>query len=239
MGEFKDYSILRSTLLIIMCFSANASFGAGIVLSVLSVASIRKVKQPSELAFASIPLIFAIQQFSEGLLWLSITDPIYGSLKQVSTYTFLFFAQIVWPIWLPLALLLLTKNVKAVSIHKIFVLFGVIVSLYLTYCLIYFDVEAKVVGQHIAYLQNYPLALKPYVWVFYGTATVLPAFFSKIKWMWILGMVILISYIITNIFYRDYVVSVWCFFASVISIVVVTFMYQINPAKKSPNKLFH
>jgi hypothetical protein len=38
--------------------------------------------------------------------------------------------------------------------------------------------------------------------------------------MWMLGITILISYIMTTIYYTDYVVSVWCFFASIISIVV-------------------
>ena len=84
-----------------MCFSASASFGAGVVLSVIGVASIKKAKSPTQIIFASIPLIFAVQQITEGFLWLSLTHSNFASLKQVTTYIFLFFAQIVWPIWVP------------------------------------------------------------------------------------------------------------------------------------------
>ena len=54
----------------------------------------------------------------------------------------------------------------------------------------------------------------------YIIATILPAFFSPVKYMRFLGAAIFISYIITQLFYTGYIVSVWCFFASVISIIV-------------------
>ena len=55
-----------------MCFSANASFGAGVVLTIIGVAAIKKVQHPSQILFASIPLLFAVQQISEGILWITL-----------------------------------------------------------------------------------------------------------------------------------------------------------------------
>jgi len=101
-----------------MCFSANASFGAGIILAVISVASLKKVQYPTHIYFAAIPLIFCIQQIIEGLLWLALTDPVYTSLEKVTTYSFLFFAQVIWPIWIPFAVLSLEKNRKYKPIQK-------------------------------------------------------------------------------------------------------------------------
>ena len=49
-----------------MCFSATASFSAGIILTVIGVASIKKAHHKSQLLFASIPFVFGIQQFAEG-----------------------------------------------------------------------------------------------------------------------------------------------------------------------------
>src|SRR6188768_3673276 len=54
---------------------------------------------------ASIPLIFAVQQFTEGFLWLSLTSPRFAGLQSVATIVFLFFAQVVWPVWVPYAIL--------------------------------------------------------------------------------------------------------------------------------------
>ena len=58
-----------------MCFSASASFGAGIVLTGIGVASIKKSDTRSKSLFASIPLIFGIQQITEGFLWLALSNP--------------------------------------------------------------------------------------------------------------------------------------------------------------------
>ena len=219
-----------------MCFSVEASFGAGIVLSVIGVASIKKVQSPSQIAFASIPLIFSVQQITEGFLWLALSNPVYASLQQVTTYTFLFLAQIVWPLWVPLAILLVEKEDKRKTIQKLLVAIGVLLSIYLAYCLLSYNVQAKIIGYHISYEQDYPVGLSLVGGVFYFIATIAPPFFSTIKMMWLLGLAILISYIITIIFYEDYFVSVWCFFASVISISVFVIMHGIKNCIKKPTQ---
>lgn len=211
-----------------MCFSATASFGAGVILSVVGVASIEKAKSPSQIIFASIPLIFAVQQFTEGLLWLSLSNPAYASLQQVTTYNFLFFAQVVWPVWVPFAVLKLEPKNRQRKSGKFLVGIGSLVSVYLAYCLLTFPVEAKILEYHISYQQNYPAAFGLFCAVLYIVATILPPFFSHIRGMWMLGVTILISYVISAIFYTDYIVSVWCFFASIISIAVYAILHELN-----------
>ncbi len=211
-----------------MCFSASASFSAGIVLCVIGVAAIKKTNRPSQMLFASIPLIFCVQQITEGFLWLALSKPAYAFLLQFTTYTFLFFAQVVWPCCVPLAILLLEKKEKRKKIQKIFVSIGVLVSLYLGFCLLSYPVEARIIGYHISYGLDFPAALSNYGGGLYIIATIAPAFFSHIKRMWWLGLAILISYIMTTLFYTDYIVSVWCFFASVISIAVFAIICEIN-----------
>lgn len=213
-----------------MCFSAGASFTAGMVLSAIGIASIKKVQVRSQIPFAGIPLIFAIQQTFEGFLWLALTDPAYAYLEQFSTYTFLFFAQVVWPIWVPFSILILGAKEKRKTIEKILLAIGILVSLYLTYCLMTYTVQANAIGHHIAYRQDYPDSLSKYGGLLYIIATIIPPFFSAIKRMWTLGAAILISYIITTVFYEEYIVSVWCFFASIISISVYAIMWQIEPS---------
>ena len=215
-----------------MCFSTGASFGAGIVLSVIGVLSIKKTEKPSQIVFASIPLIFAVQQITEGFVWLSLSNPAYTSLQPVATYNFLFFAQVVWPAWVPFAILKLEPKETRRSMEIILLAIGIIVSLYLAYCLLSFPVEAKIIGYHISYKQYYPDSISNYCGFLYIVATIVPPFFSRIKRMWLLGTTILVSYIITNIFYTDYIVSVWCFFASIISIAVYAILYELNNHNK-------
>jgi hypothetical protein len=209
-----------------MCFSASASFGAGVVLSVIGVASIKKAKDPAQIVFASIPLLFAMQQTTEGFLWLALTDPAFASLQQVATYNFLFFAQVVWPVWVPFAILKFELKERRRKAELFLVGIGLIVSLYLGYCLMTYHVEAKIIGYHIKYQQDYPSGIGRYCGLLYFIATIAPPFFSRVKRMWLLGMAILISYVITAILYTDYVLSVWCFFASILSIAVYAILHE-------------
>lgn len=215
-----------------MCFSANASFGASIVLTVIGVAAIKKVEHPSQLLFASIPLLFAVQQISEGIIWLTLGNPAYAVLSQTMTYVFLFFAQFFWPLWVPIAVLMLEKESKRKRIQKILVGIGIIVAFYSAYSLFSYHVQAKIVGYHVTYTVDYPNNLAMYGGILYLLATVAPSFFSHIKKMWMFGTSIFISYLITALFYDHYLVSVWCFFASIISISIYAIIIEIRNMNK-------
>lgn len=214
-----------------MCFSAGASFGAGIALSAIGVVSLKQVKTPSQIPFASIPLIFAIQQITEGVLWILLPNSINLHLQSITTYLFLFFAQVVWPALIPISIMIIEKDEKRKKILKIFVGIGIVVSVYLFYGLLNYNVQASIMENHISYKQDYPLKLRLYGGVFYLMATIAPPFFSRVKKMKILGFSILVSYIISTIFYHNYVISVWCFFASIIAIEI----YIIMKGIKSPS----
>ena len=218
-----------------MCFSASASFGAGVVLTAIGVATIKKTHQPSQLLFASIPLLFGVQQIAEGVLWLTLPRPEYITLQQVFTYIFLFFAQILWPIWVPIAIMLLEKSISRKYIQKVLVGAGLIVGTAMAYGLLTFHVEANIVGYHISYLQEYPASLRNYGIFLYAMATIAPPFFSHIKRMWMLGVSILISYIVTAIFYEHYILSVWCFFSSIISLSIYAIMTEISKKQLPKN----
>ena len=218
-----------------MCFSASVSFGVGIILAAISIAVLKKAQKTSQIYFACIPIIFCVQQVSEAFLWLALTKPYFAPLQQIATYTFLFFAQVVWPLWIPFASLKLKKEEENVLFQWVLVVIGLSLSLYLGYCLITYPVEAKIIGRHISYLEDYPIVFSTYGDLLYIIVTVAPPLFSEIKKMWILSITIIISYIITTILYVDYIVSVWSFFSSIISISVLIIMDEIkNPSEKQP-----
>lgn len=211
-----------------MCFSATASFGAGILLSGIGVASLKKVQHQSQIMFAAIPLLFAIQQFSEGILWLILPHPDLKYLQGSTTFFFLIFAQVVWPLYVPVAIMLLEKQKTRKNFQKILVGIGLLVSCHLAYCLFTYNVYSVIDCYHISYIQLYPDQFRAVSGLLYGIAIIVPPFFSHIKRMWMLGVTILISYVITSLFYETYLVSVWCFFASIISISVWVVMIEIK-----------
>lgn len=203
-----------------MCFSAEASFGASAILLVAGALSISKVKTKSQLPFAIIPLIFSVQQFTEGILWIALKNPEHVAWQNTATYTFLFFAQIVWPTWVPLSILLLEKEVARIKQLKLFLAIGMILSSYLAYRLLFYNVTPKIASHHIQYDIEFPFKWITVSGIFYTIATIIPPFFSSIKKMPALGTLILISFAITETFYYQNIISVWCFFAAVISVVI-------------------
>jgi len=54
-----------------MCFSATASFSAGAVLLGLGTLTVKSAHRRRKMVLAAIPLLFAIQQLSEGVIWLT------------------------------------------------------------------------------------------------------------------------------------------------------------------------
>lgn len=89
-----------------MCFSLEASVGAGVLLTSISVLTLKKTKNKQELMFASIPLIFGIQQFIEGILWLTIPRAEFQNMTLIASFSFVFIAQVIWPSWIPLSVYL-------------------------------------------------------------------------------------------------------------------------------------
>ncbi|GAB2806500.1 DUF6629 family protein [Ferruginibacter profundus] len=220
-----------------MCFSATASFGAGTALCVVGLLSLKKVRHYKQIPFASIPLLFSIQQFSEGFVWLSLTNSSYRQWIDYSSHVFLIFAQVVWPVWVPLSIILIEKNAARKKILSAIMWMGIGTGGYLAYCLLHYTVKAEINSFHIDYSLSFPMALSWISGVFYFIPTVFPAFISSVKRMPLLGWLITISYFFTKIFYSGYLISVWCFFAAVISIVILYILTKQQVSFAGKNKI--
>jgi hypothetical protein len=215
-----------------MCFSAEASFGAAAILTVIGIATIKKTNHKSQLWFASIPLVFGIQQFAEGVLWVTLPNPDQVGLQIAATYVFIFFAQVIWPFIVPFGVLMLDKKDERKRIQKILAGVGILVSVGLGYFLIAYDMKASTMGHHIAYDQNYPEIIYEFVALLYAAATIVSLFFSNVKRMWLLGVFIAISYLATLYFYEFHVLSVWCFFSSLISVYIYMLIRGVSGRRK-------
>lgn len=203
-----------------MCFSAEASFITSAGLTVVGLATLQKVKLVSQLPFAFIPIIFAIQQFTEGFVWLSMTDIDYAYLHKIPIRIFLIFAQVFWPIWVPFAIFFFEKEEGRKKVLLIFLGMGICFSAYLSFCIFTYDMNAVISNYHIRYTIEIPHWSKMVGGIFYFVPTVISPFVSSIRRMQFFGLFIFISYIITILFFESYVVSVWCFFAAIISVVI-------------------
>ncbi len=230
-----------------MCFSATASFGASAVLGTVGILSVAKAKTNPQRTFATIPLLFAVQQFTEGLLWLSLKNDDMASWQTPLTYIFLVFAMAVWPFWIPFTIWLMEKDVKRKKLIRGFVGVGAVVAIGV--CIILFIYPVKAVTpfcfncpdaasaslrDHLHYEFAIPQLIKNLIVAFsvlYIAATIITPFISTLKKMKWLGIVFLISYLFAVNFYTGFVISVWCFFAAMLSFVVLWIIVDLRRNK--------
>jgi hypothetical protein len=209
-----------------MCFSSGASFAGGIIILAIGVVTATKVHKSSQLVFASIPLFFGIQQITEGFLWLAIPNPDLINLQKLCTYTFLIMAQVLWPTMIPLSVLAMEVDKKRKKILWVLLGVGLSVSLYYGICILLFKVSPQIVGFHIQYNNGFPNSLSNTAFIAYLLATIPPLFVSSIKRTHLMGILMFLSCAVTAFFFTQYLTSVWCFFAALISIVVFWILWD-------------
>lgn len=199
-----------------MCFSAEASFTVGSILTVIGTATFIRVKERSLKLVALIPLIFAIQQLAEGLVWLQINGVLAsGQIAHAAMLIYLFFAWVVWPFYVPLALLVPeTVRWKQLFFFSCFLIGSYIAYVDMAY-LLYEETTAKVVGRSLYYGGT-----PTYGNIAYGIAAIIPFLLSSVKDLWIFGVWLLGAFLISQLIYATTFTSVWCFFAAAVSLVL-------------------
>lgn len=214
-----------------MCFNATASFVTAAVLIPAGVATLRRVTSSNHhLVFlAAFPLLFGVQQLLEGLLWLSLGDPLAGLIGAPSTDSgtvaalgFLFFAYALWPALVPLA----AWHAEVMPLRRrIFALLaglGAMLGLFLYLPLLLEPgwLTLSVVQGSILYEPR--LILDPFVSRqvtrgVYALIVALPLIGSSVPLLRRFGGLVLVSVLISAAAFSYAFVSIWCFFAAVLS----------------------
>ena len=214
-----------------MCFSATASFSAGAFLLGLGTLTLKSARRPRELAFAAISMLFAIQQLSEGVIWLTFRyeAPL---LNTVMTHVYSFFSHVLWPVYVPVAVLLIESPGWRRQALLVFVAAGVAVGAYLLYFLVTLPIVSRPVGQHIEYVSPHFFAAAAIT--LYLMSTTLSQFLSTHRSVKVFGGLALVSFAAAYYFYATWFISVWCFFAALMSAVVYFHLYCAGPSVAEP-----
>lgn len=203
-----------------MCFSANASFTVGTLLFLCSIIAFKRA-QKNQRMLAAIPFLFGIQQFCEGFVWRGLSAGIY---PMIAIYSYLFFVDVVWPLWVPFAVRQSSSKKSEHHALQIPIIAGIIIAL--VSFIGFFtmpSVIATIEYHHIYYSIPLPTWLQISLSFCYLIAILVPFFIVKKRYYTLMGTSLALSYIISLLFFYKYHLSVWCFFAAFISI----FMFLI------------
>ena len=94
-----------------MCFSATASFTAGGALLVAGLAAQKLARGRADRFYAMIPLLFAIQQLTEGVVWMTFGEGD-ARINAWAAQLYSFFSHVLWPVYVPIAAWLLETDAR-------------------------------------------------------------------------------------------------------------------------------
>ena len=207
-----------------MCFSATASFIAAGVTGAVGCATLSRVTHRAALPLAAIPLLFAAQQTLEGALWLTLPVSPEGAVTSVLTWLFLLFAKVFWPLYVPLAVLLVETERNRRRALIALCLAGAGVSLFFFGSILSNTHSAHILGGHIVYSSEPHLPQS--VRLAYLLTTGIAPMLSSHRAVQLLGLIVTAGSVITYAFYWEAFVSVWCFFAAAGSAVILVHFVQ-------------
>jgi len=183
--------------------------------------------------FASAPLIFAAQQATEGVVWLTSDGTVHATVHRLAVVAFLGFALIVWPMWLPFSLLLIERSpARSKALAGLFWL-GVAAAATAVVLLTRYQPVAVFTGHSIRYNRAGHTTgwLEALVLLAYFSPTILPLFVSTAPLARAIGIALTLSLVLTALIERTALTSVWCFFAAILSGLICVAMGRSEFAK--------
>lgn len=203
-----------------MCLSAQASFTVAASLGIIGAYALATSKK--EYRFLALtPVLFGLQQASEGFVWLGIAQHVSTNILTLATYVFCFFAGVFWPAWSVFIIASLEQNPTRQRIFSIaqqisFIFAGIMLG-----GMFYFGMHALVVDGHLAYAQQLNDFLFFIFLSFYCLLGVGAFFISSIRSINYFGALwIALCILSLSKFYNTFA-SMWCFFAAISSAFIV------------------
>ncbi len=205
-----------------MCFSLEADLVVGLSLLPVGVLALREVRHSREIPFAALPLLFALHQLVETVVWAGAEGTVSASVQNAAAHAYVIFALPVLPTLVPLAVLLLEPRGARLRVAP-FVLLGLVVSAYFTVAVIDGPITVEMDPRALVYgvdLSN------GFLWsVLYVVATVGPSVLSGYPSIVAFGLLNLLGLVVVGTLYVTAFTSLWCVYAACTSVLVLVHMH--------------
>lgn len=208
-----------------MCFSAPVSFTAAAFLAVAGVATLKNVTDKKEYVLAAFPLIFATQQFVEGLTWLFLSGHLEGDPPYALGYIFFIYADVMWPLLVPIGVYLIEPQGIRKKLMVPLVFAGFACAAYLLYMITAGTISSSIYESHIRYRIR-GIDFIPHIDLIYLFVVSASFLITSHRIVMLFGILLVSSFIATNYYMREVYVSVWCFFAAILSLILCWHFYQ-------------
>lgn len=230
-----------------MCFSASASFLTAAATGLAGAWCLVRAPSARYLPLAAIPALFGFQQAVEGLIWLKLGGVAIGLSYDALASVFLLFGEALWPAFIPLAVLLVEPAGWRRTALTALLALGLLLSLGFAGLIALAAYQPVIEGDCIRYagcieaypggwfyplVRSEPWSLGGLDWTVVPYAlTVIGALLlsrlARVRWFGLLGGV---GLAVSLLAHRAALVSVWCFFAAVGSLVILLAIEEARAA---------
>lgn len=217
-----------------MCFSATASFTAAAVLIPTGLYTVRRALNvdPKWVPLAAYPALFGIQQMFEGFVWLGFNN---GDQARVylAGLGFSFFAHCFWLAWVPFSAYWLERGSDRRPVLLGMMLAGVLFGLSIFLPQIFMPGWLSVRMVQYSVLYDVKMIYDGTVGhaglrAIYALIILGSLLLSRQLSVRLFAALIAASLMGTSLFYASTFISVWCFFAAILSLYLVVLIEREN-----------
>jgi hypothetical protein len=215
-----------------MCFSPQADFTAGTVITLVGVQTLRRVRDRRELIVGALPPLFGLHQLVEGFVWLGLRGEVSSGVGDAAKDTYIVFAHAVLPALVPLGFTLLEPDRRRARWMWPLVAAGVMLGAYLLWQVTAFPVGAQPLARCIDYTTHTPNDLL--IGALYVVVTCGPALMSsqrRLRWF---GAVSLVGVIAAALVRLDELTSLWCVYVALVSVLILLH-FRRQTARPAPS----
>lgn len=222
-----------------MCFSATASFTSAAILMPAGLYCLKRADKvdKSYWAFAMLPFLFGLQQLVEGGVWLSINAG-KEEVTHVLALGFLFFSHFLWLSWIPYTAYLTESSPRLRQSFLLIAMFGLLFGAVMFVPML-FNTELLTVSV-VRHSIDYKLRIisdgyvsQQFITGVYMMVIFVPLLLSSDRFHRVFGVLVTLSSVVTWIFFDWVYLSVWCFFASLVTLYIFFMILRIEPAVRA------
>ena len=196
-------------------YYAVLNFTLSGAIGLVGILTLRKVSMPQEVVFASLPLLFALHQFTEGFVWLGVGGFIDHRALEMAEGIFIFYAQGALPFLIPMAVWLIEKEGYRRKLLGVLTWLGLALTVYSMYGLATIPSSVSVVNNTLFY--NNPWTANYYDASLYILTTCGALMLSSSISVQLFGMLNFIGLVIIFLVRPYGFTSLWCLYAAMIS----------------------
>jgi hypothetical protein len=216
-----------------MCFSPQADFAAGAVVTGMGIETLRRTRARRELVVGALPLLFGIHQLVEGFVWLGLRGEVSPAVGDTAKQTYIVFAHAVLPALVPLGFTLLEPDRRRRRWMWPLVGLGLLLGTYLLWQVTAYPVGAHEQARCIDYTTHTPNDVL--IGVLYVVATCGPALMSSRRHLRWFGVVSLVGVIAAAIVRVDELTSLWCVYVALVSVLILEHFRRQRAFEANPH----